>query len=143
LSFKNFNNLACAKLLARLILHTIDDLVIDCVLPVPLHLYRLIQRGYNQSEMLAKYVGKYANLPLYKNVLVRNRFTKSQSNFNARGRVGNIKGAFSVKDVECIKGKNILLIDDVYTTGATVEECAKILKRAGAKKVYVATGART
>lgn len=143
MSLKNFYNLPAAKTVSKLIANVIKDLEVHCVVPVPLHFYRFIHRGYNQSEILARYVSENTGFPCLKDLLYRNRFTESQSKFNAKARSTNIRNAFSFNETYEISNQNILLVDDVYTTGSTVEECAKILKRNGASKVYVATGAIT
>ena len=143
MGFKNFCNIRAAKIMAKLMANNIQDLHADYIVAVPLHFYRLVQRGYNQSEMLAKYMASNLNLEYIKDMLYRSRFTQSQSNFSAKGRAINIAHAFTFNhnyNVN-IKGKSILLVDDVYTTGSTLEECAKVLKKYGAKYVYAATGA--
>ena len=139
--FKNFCNIRCAQIVAKLITNTILDLKIDYITEVPLHFYRLVQRGYNQSELLGRYVANHLGTEYVPELLYRNRFTKSQAQFSAKERSKNIMNAFSLHNNLNLKNKNILLIDDVYTTGSTLEECAKILKKNGANYVYAATGA--
>ena len=104
-------------------------------MPIPLHITRQRQRGFNQSEVLAAIVAKYLELPLVK-ALKRIKKTKPQIDLPQELRAQNIKGAFLVEErVHALKGKSVILVDDVYTTGATMKEAAKILKRAGAKEV--------
>jgi ComF family protein len=105
------------------------------IIPIPLHEKRLRQRGFNQAEEIAKVLAEYFKIPLEKNVLFRKKDTLSQTELKREQRIQNVKDAFFVKDSQKIKNKNILLVDDVLTTGATMEEAAKTLKKAGAKKV--------
>ena len=116
----------------------------DIIIPVPLHFTRLIIRKYNQSALLANEVSKLTNIPSNNNILKRTRKTKPQVKFNGRARVKNVKDAFEVRDkfAQDIKGKTVLLVDDVYTTGATLKECAKALKRKGAENIYSLTIAK-
>jgi ComF family protein len=113
----------------------------DLQLPVPLHWTRLFARRYNQAAVLAHAIAKAGGPPVAADCLLRRR-TPSQGNKNASARRRNVAGAFAVKDPDEIRGKRVVLIDDVLTTGATVEECARILKRAGAARVDVLTLAR-
>ena len=92
-------------------------------------------RGFNQSELLAKAISERIEKPYSANNLKRIRNTQPQSLLNAEQRKQNIKGAFSVENVEEIKGKTVLLIDDIFTTGTTVNECSKVLYESGAKRV--------
>jgi ComF family protein len=107
------------------------------LLPVPLHIKRLQERGFNQSLLLAKEIGKKYQLPVNFSLLKRCKFTLTQAGLNKAEREKNIKGAFSVTDKKKVAGKHIILIDDVYTTGATVNECAKVLLKADAQQVAV------
>ena len=107
----------------------------DWLIPVPLHPSRLIKRRYNQAALLARALAKITPAAFAPDVLFRTKRTQSQGGFNARARVQNVKGAFSVKQEERIKGRRLVLIDDVYTTGATLDSCARVLKRAGAARV--------
>lgn len=109
---------------------------------VPLHRRKLKSRGYNQSELLARELGQKCRLPVDSHALVRVRNTPSQTGFGREGRLKNMSGAFACVDPGTVKGKIILLIDDVATTGATLEGCAQALKAAGAKKVMAYTLAR-
>jgi ComF family protein len=115
--------------------------------PVPLHKTKLRQRGFNQAELIARAALKIGSskhrLQLCTGVLERKRETTSQTGLTSHQRRENLRGAFAVANAETIKGLEVLLVDDVYTTGATVSECARVLRRAGASKVWVATVART
>lgn len=113
----------------------------DAVVPVPIHENKLRARGFNQSYLIAKELGKRLGKPLA-DCLIRTKDTTEQYNLDRTQRQLNINGAFSVKLMYNIdKFKNILLVDDIYTTGSTVNECSKVLKAAGAGKVYVITAA--
>jgi len=112
------------------------------VMPVPLHIKKLRQRGFNQSLILAKAVGKKHKIPVDFSLLKRIRFTESQTGMNKDERRKNIRGAFEITAGEKIAGQNIILVDDVFTTGATANECAKTLLKAKAEKVAVLTLAR-
>lgn len=114
----------------------------DVVIPVPLHAKKYKKRGYNQSFLLAKFLGEKLSLPVEDKVLQRVKDTPSQTGFGRLGRIENMKEAFQCPSVQQIKGKIVLLIDDVTTTGATLEACAVALRNAGAKKVMAYTLAR-
>ncbi len=112
------------------------------IVPVPLHIKRLRERGFNQSLILARHLGEKKDVPVNFSLLRRHTFTSTQTGSNKTERKRNIQGAFEVSDSQLTAAKNILLVDDVYTTGATVNECSKILIKAGAQKVSVLTLAR-
>jgi ComF family protein len=105
------------------------------VVPVPLHPSRLAERGFNQSELIGKYVANKLNL-CGGNTLERVRNTKPQAELKRSQRLSNLSGCFRVVDPDFIAGKTVLLIDDVATTGATLNECAKVLKSSGAKDIW-------
>ena len=117
------------------------------VVPVPLHARKLRQREFNQSELIARAALKFKSAPakfqLSVGMLERCRETKSQIGLSRHQRRENIRGAFVVARASELVGREVLVVDDVFTTGTTVSECARILRRAGASKVYVATVART
>ncbi|MDO8955761.1 MAG: ComF family protein [Deltaproteobacteria bacterium] len=114
----------------------------DLILSVPLHPQRLRKRGFNQSLLLARRISRVHSIPLDFTALQRIRHTQPQTELSGPERKKNIRGAFAVKKSAIISGKRILLIDDVFTTGATVQECSKALLKAGAKRVDVMTLAR-
>jgi ComF family protein len=120
----------------------IDFTDYSLIMPVPLHIKRLRERGFNQSLILARAFGEKRQIPVNFSLLKRHKFTLTQTGSNRNERKKNIKGAFEVSNRGKIAGKNIILIDDVYTTGATINECAKTLIKAGARKVAVLTLAR-
>ena len=123
---------------------------VDLILPVPLHTLKFRKRGFNQSYLLirrwnsisAPMVAEIAGIPVYTNVLIRSKATVSQTGLGRQQRLKNIKGAFGVKIPEKVIAKKLLLVDDVYTTGATANECARVLLKAGAEQVDVLTVAR-
>ena len=111
----------------------------DLLAPVPLHPKRIKHRGFNQSLLLAQ---GFPGALVAREAVVRTRHTAPQVGLNPKERQDNVKGAFAVTDPSRVKGQNVLLIDDLYTTGSTVKECARVLRRAGASRVEVLTVAR-
>lgn len=116
--------------------------IYDIIISVPMHKLKKSVRGYNQSELLAKEIAKQMGIHFEKNVLIKIRNTKVQSTLTKTQRADNVKNAFSITDDTKIKDKKIILIDDIYTTGSTVNECSRILKNAGAKEICVVTIAK-
>ncbi len=114
----------------------------EVIIPVPLHFRRLWQRGFNQAELLAGQMGKKFNLPVVSNSLVRIKYTHSQVGLKKKERLKNILGAFQIKGEKKLIGKSVCLVDDVFTSGATVRECSRVLRESGVKAVYVRTLAR-
>lgn len=114
----------------------------DIIIPVPISKIRKRQRGYNQSELIILELGKKVNIQVVTNILYKIRNTKQQSKLNKEQRKNNLKNAYKVKNSENIKNKKVLIFDDIYTTGGTVEECAKVLKVAGAYEIGVLTLAK-
>jgi len=106
----------------------------DAVIPVPLHSARKRERGYNQSELLAREVAARLGIPVLTRALKRVRNTRSQTGLKREERLLNVQGAFRVKDKPAVSGKAVLLVDDVTTTGATLEACGEALILAGAGK---------
>jgi ComF family protein len=113
----------------------------DVILPVPLHRRRLRERGYNQAAVLAERLGQEVGIPLECEALYRNRHTASQTGLSSGERTSNVAGAFSCVDAR-LAGARVLLIDDVCTTGATLEACSIALKASGVSKVWALTVAR-
>jgi len=114
----------------------------DGICYVPLHSVKRRERGFNQAELLAGLVARKKRLRLYRGVLRKTRDTMSQTHLTAAQRASNVAGVFEVARPDRVKGRRLLLIDDVMTTGATVNECARVLKQAGAESVHVLTVAR-
>ena len=139
-----------AKVLGRMLAEAIADLepgfgqATPLLVPVPLHAAKLRARGFNQSELIAQAAVKLMpggrQWELNPAVLIRHRDTESQTGLSRAQRRENMRGAFRVRAE--VKGRDILLVDDVFTTGTTVSECARTLRRAGAARVWVATVAR-
>jgi len=113
------------------------------IVPVPLSRKRFLERGFNQAAVLAEILSKETGLPLDKQSLVRTVHTPMhRAAMDTKARETSVKNAFEVRRANFIKGENILLVDDVFTSGATVSNCAKILKEKGARSVYILTAAR-
>ncbi|HEX9654705.1 MAG TPA: ComF family protein [bacterium] len=115
----------------------------DALVPVPLHKTKFRERGYNQSLLLAWCVSEKLGVPVLNQVLKRLRHTKSQAKLNAVERDKNMQGAFGAFCEDLIRGKKIIVIDDVFTTGATLKACARELLNAGAANVLALTAAKT
>lgn len=145
LDFKFADHLENRKMLTNWLYFAGKDIFklgADLIIPVPLHYTRLIKRKYNQSAILADELSKLTGIKADYKSLKKIRYTLPQVQCNGKDRKTNIKNAFSVAKPDNIKGKRIILIDDVYTTGATIKECAKVLTKAGAKSIDVLTVAR-
>ena len=142
-----------AGVLGRILAETITRLEatlppgLITVVPVPLHVQKRAQRGFNQSELIVRAALKQLARPerfqTMIGLLVRRRETGSQIGLTRHQRRENLRGAFAVADPALLAERDILLVDDVFTTGTTAAECARVLRRAGAKRVWVATVART
>ena len=110
----------------------------DALIPVPIHRARLLKRGYNQAELLAEELSKLSGIPLRRDVLFRLKKTAAQKALSPEARVRNLSGAFSVKGP--VKGlRTVILVDDIFTTGATLEACTRVLLAAGIRTVYGVT----
>jgi competence protein ComFC len=112
---------------------------VDFIIPIPLHRSRLREREFNQAQVLSEHLAREFQKPVACDWLQRLRATKTQTDLERNMRLINVRGSFSVKEPQLVKGKNILLIDDVLTTGATSSEAAKALKQAGAQVVFAMT----
>jgi len=115
---------------------------VEAVIPVPLHPKRLKERGFNQAEILARQVARRKGLPLLKRRLIRTRYSPPQTTLEGKEREMNIRGAFKVRRRGDVRGKTVLLIDDVYTTGSTIRECSLALIEGEAEEVRAVTLAR-
>lgn len=135
--FKYHGVHALARPLAQLLVEyqAHNQLPADVVIPVPLHRERLAERGYNQAELLAQALGRLVRLPTIGTALTRIRATPPQVTLDAQERRSNVAGAFRAEERN-VAGRRVLLIDDVCTTGATMEACAQALKAAGARSVW-------
>lgn len=138
-----FKKLAfCSEFFAQEMAKTVKmfygDIQFDGITFVPMHMLKHLKRGFNQSEQLAKRLSKFLNVRLYNGVLKVKYTRKLQHNMTVKERFKNVKGMYSYNYK--VTGKNILLVDDIKTTGATIDECAKQLLLAGANEVYCITG---
>ncbi len=133
-----------ASSLARLMIDRLPPLdSLDLIIPVPLHAQRLREREFNQSLLLADRVARHLDIPVSATNLIRIAPALAQTTLSRKGRLKNLRGAFALHHPESITGKRILLIDDVFTTGTTVNECAKTLRKGGSGDVFVLTLGRT
>lgn len=115
-----------------------EELPVDLVIPVPLHPDRLKERGFNQAELLVEEF-ETLNIPILKDNLIRVKYNSQQSILSKAERISNLSGSFVIQDKKPIKNKNILVVDDIFTTGSTLNEVAKTLIEAGASKVFCLT----
>lgn len=143
--FKNRKNLgeALGMVLVQYISYTptLNMKEMDMIVPVPLHKKRHRKRGFNQVRTLAESLNRYFSIPVV-DAIERSRDTKAQFDLPRGERFKNVYRAFKVFDQNAVKDKRILLLDDIYTTGATIIECSKALKNAGAKRVEILTLSR-
>jgi ComF family protein len=121
----------------------LKDKVFDLIVPVPMYLTRRLSRGYNQSDLIAKILSDSLRVPFSTNKLIKTSNTHPQIGLSKNERINNLKGSFSVPRPSPVVGKSIILADDVITTGATLETCARELLHAGAGHIYAFTLART
>lgn len=144
-SFKYRRKVALAKPLGRLLLRALPKASMDAdlIVPVPLHPTRLRAREFNQSLLLADMIGRRLSKPVSITDLVRVVATDPQTTLTRKERLRNLRHAFAARDQNAFSGQRILLVDDVFTTGATLNECAKVLFQAGAESVSAVTLART
>jgi ComF family protein len=144
--FKYQNKDYCDRILGRLITYVLDKekscADVDAVVAVPMHWLKKFFRGYDQAELLAVKAAAHIGKPVLKKTLIRKRLTKPQFRLNVSERKANLRDSFAVRNPKNVKGKKILLVDDVATTCATLEQCALALKRSGARKIYAVTVAR-
>jgi ComF family protein len=112
---------------------------INLIVPIPLHHLKKAERGFNQSYYIAKGISSQTSIAIKANVIKRMRFTQSQTTMTLKEREENVEGAFKVRKMKNVKGKKVLLVDDVMTTGATMNECGKVLLESGANRIYAAT----
>lgn len=145
--FKFYRKTFLSKFFVKLMLNKIKECneTIDFITCVPMHIKRLRYRGYNQSLLLANDLAEKTNVPCIYNLLKKVKHTKAQIQLNHKRRKVNLRSAFVFNDEydDLVRGKNVLLVDDVFTTGSTVNECAKALKRSGGvERVFVLTIAR-
>ena len=128
--------------LAQALLARVPDPDIDLVVPVPLHIHRLRTRGFNQSAVLARHVARHLGCAVALTTLVRTRDTPSQTSFGPLERALNVAAAFAVRDPTRVRARTVLVVDDVWTSGATATAVARTLRASGAAAVDVVTIAR-
>jgi ComF family protein len=139
----NLLKFSSVKRLAKplgMLIAKLDIPQVDMIVPVPLSIKRLRQRGFNQTLLIGRVVSKTLDIPLSSELLYKKKETLPQAVLSASDRARNLKNAFATRSR--LKGETVLLVDDVMTTGATARECSKTLLKAGAGKVFVATVAR-
>lgn len=132
---KNYLYKPFGEIMVETVMEREIDKDLDLILYVPSHRRKEALRGYNQAELLASYISTSLNKPLSKKNLIKIRWTKEQSALNKLDRMINLKDSFHIKSPEEIDGKKILLIDDIITTGVTMEECSRVLLKNGVKEV--------
>jgi ComF family protein len=115
----------------------------DFVVPIPLHPRKLKERGFNQSYILAQTVREVTGLRILRDGIIRIKYSEGQTLQDKKARLENIRGSFEIRKFEKLQGKKIVLVDDVLTTGATIQECSRVLKEAGAESVEVLVLARS
>jgi len=144
--YKYGRKVSLGRPLGRLMARGCEEFLREChadlIVPVPLHAKRLRWRGFNQALLLAREVGLICRLPVDPFVLQRQKETVAQTKLSEGDRRRNVRGAFALRPDKSVKDLTVLVVDDVYTSGATVNECSRTLKRAGAKEAYVLTLAR-
>lgn len=143
-SFKYNSKTSLCKTFTPLMIDFIDRWHIpiekfDIMTPIPLHPVRLRERGYNQSSLLSNALSRHYKISQRENILVRSKMTATQTDLGAKQRWTNLEGAFRIKNSTDVEGRTIVLIDDLFTTGATVHHAAEALKKAGAVRVGVLT----
>lgn len=117
--------------------HLIRRWQVEAVIPVPLYRTKYLKRGYNQAELIAKELSEQIKIPVDTKILVRSRKTRAMKELNDEERLKNLQNAFKLTE-NIVKYKKVLLVDDIYTTGATMDACARVLKNGGIKEVYCA-----
>jgi len=144
LGFKNRDREHLARVMAPAMARAGAAFLADnpLLVPVPLHRWRLWQRGFNQAALLAKAIAKVHRLDIAVDALIRARATPRSRGMSRSRRVANVRGVFRVARADVIRGRKIILIDDVMTTGATAEACTRLLLRRGALSVHIITWAR-
>lgn len=145
--YKFFNKPSYYRTFAQLLYNKISEMTewekADIIVSVPLYRKKERQRGYNQSHLISKHLGKLLGIKVDGSLIIRTKNTDSQSLLNRVQRLQNVKDAFQVTDATAVYGKSILILDDILTTGTTLNECCKVLKSSGARKVtaaVIATG---
>jgi ComF family protein len=144
--FKYGRRFYLRRVLAEFLIEAMKDARIqaepvDCLVPVPLHPTRLRERGFNQADALAETLSQRNRLPILR-CIERRRYTSTQTRFDRVERMQNLRNAFALRKNSDVRGKHLVLLDDVLTTGSTLHECALVLRDAGAESVRAITVAR-
>ena len=130
------------ELLATVGMANLPETRPDILVPVPLHPAREQERGFNQSLLLARRLGRACQIPVRADVLARRIATRPQADLDAHARRANVRSAFALRRPELVAGRHVIVVDDIFTTGSTVTACAESLRRGGARVVGVLTVAR-
>ena len=144
--FKYGGHFHLRRVLTEILLEAMQDsrlqaTPVDCLVPVPLHPARLRERGFNQADALAEALSKRARVPV-RHCIERRLYTNTQTRFDRMERMRNLRNAFALRKNSDVRGKHLVLLDDVLTTGSTLHECALVLRAAGAESVRAVTVAR-
>jgi len=141
LKFKHTDSIHSAPVFATWMARALDEIENPLCIPVPLHWTRLFMRTYNQAALLAREIGRLKGWAYAPSLLMRKRRTPSQGHLSKKDRIKNVSRAFNVTNAKIVRleGRTILLVDDVFTTGATLNACSKILLKAGAQEVHALT----
>lgn len=145
--FKFYKKMFLSKFFAKFIYRVAAQYLdqVDYIVPVPMSLKRLRWRGFNQALLLAKNLGTLSNKEIIRDLIIKTKHTKAQAKLKNKDRIKNLKSVFVINEkyLEKIKDKNIAIIDDVITTGTTINECSKVLKRYDVSKIFVFSIAKT
>lgn len=146
-ALKYGNHIVMVEPLARIMIDAFPSTyfarAVDVLVPIPIHFSRMVDRGFNQSEELAKELARRVGLPVEASVLRKRRKTKHQVELPFDARAINVRGSFAARHAEKIRGRRVLLVDDVFTTGSTLDEAARVLLSAGASSVRAYTLAKS
>ncbi len=145
LGIKYSNRVYLAKFFARMMLDTLIKwgIIFDVIVPVPLSKSRQKSRGYNQSELIADELSKLTKVEVDNTIIGRRESDKLQQNLTRKERFANMEGVFKISNRKNLKGLNVLIIDDIYTTGATANELSKTIRKLHPNKIYVLTAGKT
>lgn len=146
-ALKYGNHIVMAESLARIMVDAFPSTgfarAVDVIVAVPIHSSRMVDRGFNQSEELAKELGRRVGLPIEASALRKSRKTRHQVELPFDARATNVQGSFATRHADKIRGRRVLLVDDVFTTGSTLDEAARVLLSAGASAVRAYTLAKS
>jgi len=141
IALKYHAQLPIAPFLARMMMEAIEPVEADCIIPLPLHPKRLAERGFNQSAEIARCISRGWGIPMMLDACERDRYTQPQASLTGSDRHGNVRGAF--RGTRDLAGLHVVVVDDVMTTGSTLDEVARVLKARGASRVTNLVAART